>query len=56
VLAVTGTPIRFEFRSSENPFAHKVDRMTPRQKVKKDNDEKKGGGKPKKARQKSLKR
>jgi len=56
VLAVTGTPIRFEFRSSENPFAHKVNRMTPRQKVKKDNDEKKGGGKPKKARQKSLKR
>lgn len=56
VLAVTGSPIRFEFRSSENPFAHKVDRMTPRQKVKKDNDEKKGRGKPKKARQKSLKR
>ncbi len=55
VLKVTGSPIRFEFKSGENPFASKVDRLTPRQKVKKDNDEKKGR-RPKKQRQKSLKR
>jgi GTP-binding protein len=55
VLKVTGSPIRFEFKSGENPFAGKVDRLTPRQKVKKDNDEKKGR-RPKKQRQKSLKR
>lgn len=55
VLKVTGSPIRFEFRSSENPFAGKVDRQTPRQKVKKDNDEKEGR-KVKRTRQKSTKR
>ncbi|MBK1851694.1 MULTISPECIES: ribosome biogenesis GTPase Der [unclassified Marinobacter] len=55
VLKVTGSPIRFEFRSSENPFANKVDRKTPRQKVKQDNDLK-AGRKVKKTRQKSLKR
>lgn len=55
VLNVTGSPIRFEFRSSENPFAGKVDRQTPRQKVKKDNDEKEGR-KTKRIRQKSTKR
>jgi len=55
VLNVTGSPIRFEFRSSENPFAGKVDRQTPRQKVKKDNDEKEGR-KVKRVRQKSTKR
>jgi GTP-binding protein len=55
VLKVTGSPIRFEFKSGENPFAGKVDRLTPRQKVKKDNDEKQGR-RPKKKRQKSLKR
>ncbi|MBC7183118.1 MAG: ribosome biogenesis GTPase Der, partial [Marinobacter sp.] len=54
-LKVTGSPIRFEFRAGENPFAGKVDRLTPRQKVKKDNDEKQGR-RPKKQRQKSLKR
>jgi GTP-binding protein len=43
VLAVKGAPIRFEFKSSENPFADRVDRMTPRQKVKKDQDAKEGG-------------
>ncbi|PCM46050.1 ribosome biogenesis GTPase Der [Marinobacter sp. ANT_B65] len=55
VLKVTGSPIRFEFRSSENPFANKVDRKTPRQKVKQDNDLK-AGRRVKKTRQKSLKR
>lgn len=55
VLGVTGSPIRFEFRSSENPFAGKVDRQTPRQRVKKDNDLK-AGRRVKKPRQKSLKR
>ncbi|MBS3804210.1 MAG: ribosome biogenesis GTPase Der [Oleiphilaceae bacterium] len=43
VLAVKGAPIRFEFKSSENPFADRVNRMTPRQKVKKDQDAKEGG-------------
>ena len=56
VLKVTGSPIRFEFRSGENPYAHKVDRLTPRQKVKKDNEHKQGRMPPKKKRQKSLKR
>src|SRR5690554_34505 len=55
VLKVVGSPIRFEFKSGENPFANKVDRLTPRQKVKKDNDLKKGR-KIKKTRQKSVKR
>lgn len=55
ILGVNGSPIRFEFRSSENPFAGKVDRLTPRQKVKKDNDLKKGR-RIRKTRQKSLKR
>ncbi|WP_040886654.1 ribosome biogenesis GTPase Der [Marinobacter santoriniensis] len=55
ILKVNGSPIRFEFRSSENPFAGKVDRLTPRQKVKKDNDLKKGR-RIRKTRQKSLKR
>lgn len=56
VLKVTGSPIRFEFRSSENPYANKVSRLTPRQKVKKDNDLKKGRPPRKKARMKSKKR
>src|SRR5690554_413170 len=55
VLKVVGSPIRFEFKSGENPFANKVDRLTPRQKVKKDNDLKKGR-RIKKPRQKSTKR
>ncbi|WP_166261517.1 ribosome biogenesis GTPase Der [Marinobacter salicampi] len=56
VLAVKGAPIRFEFKSSENPFAGRVNRMTPRQKVKKDNDIKEGRNKrPKKPRMKSKK-
>ena len=55
VLKVVGSPIRFEFRGGENPFANKVDRLTPRQKVKKDNDIKKGRT-VKKTRQKSVKR
>lgn len=55
VLNVVGSPIRFEFKSGENPFAKKVDRLTPRQKVKKDNDKKQGPS-PKRKRQKSLKR
>lgn len=55
VLKVTGSPIRFEFRSGENPFASNVDRKTPRQKVKQDNDLK-AGRKVKRTRQKSLKR
>ncbi|MBD3655661.1 MULTISPECIES: ribosome biogenesis GTPase Der [Marinobacter] len=54
VLKVTGSPIRFEFKSSENPFAGKVNRLTPRQKVKKDNDEKRGK-RPGKPRMKSKK-
>ncbi|KPP97725.1 ribosome biogenesis GTPase Der [Marinobacter sp. HL-58] len=56
VLKVNGSPIRFEFRSSENPFANKVSRLTPRQKVKQDNDLKKGRPVKKKARMKSKKR
>ncbi|MDX1551310.1 MAG: ribosome biogenesis GTPase Der [Marinobacter sp.] len=56
VLKVVGSPIRFEFRSSENPFANKVSRLTPRQKVKQDNDIKKGRPVKKKARMKSKKR
>ncbi|XKH00983.1 ribosome biogenesis GTPase Der [Marinobacter nauticus] len=55
VLKVVGSPIRFEFRASENPFADKVDRRTPRQKVKQDNDLKKGR-RSKRVRQKSVKR
>jgi len=55
ILKVTGSPIRFEFKSGENPYANKVDRLTPRQKVKKDNDKKQGPS-PKRKRQKSLKR
>lgn len=55
ILKVVGSPIRFEFKSGENPFAHKVDRMTPRQKVKKDTDVKKGRT-VRKTRQKSIKR
>ncbi|GGC78149.1 ribosome biogenesis GTPase Der [Marinobacter halophilus] len=55
VLKVVGSPIRFEFKSGENPFANKVDRMTPRQKVKKDTDIKKGRT-VRKTRQKSVKR
>ncbi|WP_166263706.1 ribosome biogenesis GTPase Der [Marinobacter caseinilyticus] len=38
VLKVRGAPIRFEFKSSENPFAGRVNRLTPRQKVKQDKD------------------
>lgn len=30
-LNIRGTPIRFEFKGSENPFANKVNRLTPRQ-------------------------
>lgn len=56
VLKVNGSPIRFEFRSSENPFANKVSRLTPRQKVKQDNAVKKGRPVRKKARMKSKKR
>jgi GTP-binding protein len=56
VLKVNGSPIRFEFRSSENPFANKVSRLTPRQKVKQDNAVKKGRPVKKKARMKSKKR
>lgn len=55
VLKVTGSPIRFEFKSSENPFAHKTDRLTPRQRVKKDNEQKEGP-RPKRKRMKSTKR
>ncbi|SDX43930.1 ribosome biogenesis GTPase Der [Marinobacter mobilis] len=55
VLKVTGTPIRFEFKSGDNPFAGKVDRLTPRQKVKKDNDMRQGR-RTKKVRMKSKKR
>ena len=58
VLQVNGSPIRFEFISSENPFAERAKkgaRLTPRQKVKKDNDLKKGR-RVKKPRQKSTKR
>ncbi|SFM24285.1 ribosome biogenesis GTPase Der [Marinobacter zhejiangensis] len=55
VLKVTGTPIRFEFKSGENPFAGKVNRLTPRQKVKQDNDQRQGR-RPKKTRMKSKKR
>ncbi len=36
VLKVKGTPIRFEFRSGENPYAHKVNKLTPRQQYKKE--------------------
>ncbi|WP_336368187.1 ribosome biogenesis GTPase Der [Marinobacter sp. C2H3] len=55
VLKVNGSPLRFEFKSGDNPFANRVNRLTPRQKVKKDNDAKQGR-KVSKPRQKSLKR
>ncbi|GAA3586236.1 ribosome biogenesis GTPase Der [Marinobacter xestospongiae] len=55
VLKVTGTPIRFEFKGSENPYANRVNRLTPRQKVKQDNDLKKGR-RIKKPRMKSKKK
>ncbi|WP_328186843.1 ribosome biogenesis GTPase Der [Marinobacter sp. OP 3.4] len=55
VLKVNGSPIRFEFRSGENPYASKVDRLTPRQKVKRDNDLKQGR-RVKKPRMKSKKK
>jgi GTP-binding protein len=35
-LKVRGTPMRFEFRSGENPFAGKVNKLTPRQLAKKE--------------------
>lgn len=35
VLKVVGTPIRFEFKSSENPYAGRVNKLTPRQQQKK---------------------
>lgn len=34
-LSVVGTPIRFEFKSGENPYAGKVNKLSPRQVVKK---------------------
>lgn len=55
VLKVNGSPIRFEFVSGENPYANKVNRLTPRQKVKQDNDLKKGR-QVKKPRMKSKKK
>lgn len=55
VLQVVGSPIRFEFRASENPYAGKTERLTPRQKVKRDSDLKKGR-RIRKTRQKSVKR
>ncbi|MDX1800418.1 MAG: ribosome biogenesis GTPase Der [Marinobacter sp.] len=56
VLKVKGAPIRFEFKSSENPFAGRVSRLTPRQKVKKDQELKNGRRpKSKKPRMKSKK-
>ena len=36
VLKVVGTPIRFEFKSSENPFAGRVNQLTSRQKAKRE--------------------
>lgn len=42
VLKVSGSPLRFEFRQSDNPFAGRVNRLTPRQKVKQEDDLKKG--------------
>ena len=33
-LRVVGTPIRFEFKTGENPYAGKVNSLTPRQKAK----------------------
>src|SRR5690606_17767418 len=36
VLKVMGTPICFEFRSGENPYAHKANKLTPRQQYKKE--------------------
>ncbi len=33
-LKVIGTPIRFEFRAGENPYADRVNKLTPRQKAK----------------------
>jgi len=35
-LKVRGTPLRFEFRTGDNPFAGKVNRLTPRQLAKKE--------------------
>ena len=35
VLGIKGSPIRFEFRGGDNPFAGKVNRLTPRQQRKK---------------------
>lgn len=36
VLEIKGTPVRFEFKSSENPFEGKVNRLTSRQLAKKE--------------------
>ncbi|AZZ93311.1 MULTISPECIES: ribosome biogenesis GTPase Der [unclassified Hahella] len=36
VLKVVGTPIRFEFRSGENPFAGRKNKLSPRQQKKKE--------------------
>ena len=35
-LKVRGTPLRFEFRTGDNPFSGKVNRLTPRQLAKKE--------------------
>ena len=43
VLNVKGSPIRLEFKSGENPFAGRVNRLTPRQKVKQDKEKREGG-------------
>ena len=36
VLKIRGTPVRFEFKTSDNPFANKRNTLTPRQKAKKE--------------------
>ncbi|OZG74095.1 ribosome biogenesis GTPase Der [Hahella sp. CCB-MM4] len=36
VLNIVGTPIRFEFRSGDNPFAGRANKLTPRQQKKKE--------------------
>jgi GTP-binding protein len=47
-LGLFGTPIRINFAGKENPFEGRREKMTPLQKHKKERDEKRRGGPPKK--------
>lgn len=55
-LKIRGTPVRFEFKTSDNPFAGKRNTLTPRQQAKKDRLQKHVREMKKKATKKAKKR